>query len=317
MDNEMGRLIIVPQYPTKLRYQEWWHTEFVHQFGNYFDEVICLDEGLSFIQKYEKRDSIQFAPLKHAIDFECMQIEQYMDLELYGDDILLLCDLSFPGFFTQALYHKRPKKCFAICHATSLNSYDIFYRDRKTKSKVEKATAELFNKVFVATEYHAKKLNWKNVMVQALPMPPMKGKNNSFPSIPIISVARNTIQKRSMNIELEVKRAFNCQIYNKTNYSSWDEYYETLANSKVLLITSKEETYGYQIVDAILNGCIPVAPNHFSYPELIPKDYLYNNIGELITILIKALGDQLPVPRLLTERNAWNFYRVLSETMKR
>jgi hypothetical protein len=36
------RLIFVPQFPTKLRYQNWWITEFPHQFKNYFDEVITL-----------------------------------------------------------------------------------------------------------------------------------------------------------------------------------------------------------------------------------------------------------------------------------
>lgn len=311
MDSEMGRLIIVPQYPTKMRYQEWWFREFPKQFIQHFDEVIRLGTDHEYLPPI---DDSKFAPTIGAIEFELYQISRYLELELKEDDTLLLCDLSYPGLFTQVLYHKRPKKCFAICHATSLNSYDIFAQDRGTKYKVEKANSELFQKVFVASNYHAKKLGWKNIVIQPFPMPPMIGQSNSYPEIPIISVARNSIQKRSKGIEEEIRKAFRYPIFHP-NCDTWEEYYQVLSNSKVMLITAKEETYGYQVVDAILNGCTPVAPNHFSYPELIPKDYLYNNIRELVTILIKSLGEELPAPRLLTEKSALNFYNTLSKIM--
>jgi len=48
--------------------------------------------------------------------------------------------------------------------------------------------------------------------------------------------------------------------------------------SKILLITAHEDTFGYQIVDAIINGCVPLARNDLAYPELLPKEYLYNDI---------------------------------------
>ena len=39
------RLILALQYPTKMRYSEWWFTEFPKQFRKYFDEVIVLGEN--------------------------------------------------------------------------------------------------------------------------------------------------------------------------------------------------------------------------------------------------------------------------------
>ena len=38
----MSRLIFVPQYPAKMRYQEWWLSEFSKNFWNHYDNVIVL-----------------------------------------------------------------------------------------------------------------------------------------------------------------------------------------------------------------------------------------------------------------------------------
>jgi len=42
----MKRLIIVPQYPTKLRYQEWWWNELPKEMFNYFDDIIVLGNSI-------------------------------------------------------------------------------------------------------------------------------------------------------------------------------------------------------------------------------------------------------------------------------
>jgi hypothetical protein len=315
MDIEMGRLILVPQYPTRLRYQEWWFSEFPNNFINYFDEVISL--GTYSKSGYlTTMDSSKFAPINEALEFELYQISSLSTFNFKDDDVLLLNDLSYPGLFTQALFHNRPKKCFAICHATSRNAYDYFAKDRQLKYPIEKTTAKLFKHIFVGSNYHANKLGWKNIIVTGLPKPPFSSSvHKQEKRFPIISVARDTMQKRTKEIEEEVKRAFHCKIFNPKP-TDWASYYDALSYSKVLLITAKEETYGYQIVDAIMNDCIPVAPNHFSYPELIPKNYLYNSINELIAILIKALGGELPVPQLLTEKRSLTFYEDLAKYMQ-
>jgi hypothetical protein len=310
----MGRLIIVPQYPTKLRYQEWWINEFQRHFNILFGEVVTLGYRPLVEQRAQQGS---FAPGREAIKFETEQINEFMEMKLRDDDILLLNDLSYPGLFAHVLFHKRPKKCFAICHATSKNRFDIFADDRKIKYPIERKVAELFDDIFVASAYHVHKLGWKNLRMFPFPYPPFEvDVPNSFIRVyPIISVARDSKQKRSVTIEKEVERSFKCKILHPKVFS-WNEYYyEALGRSKVMLITAKEETFGYQVLDAVLAGCIPVAPNHFSYPELIPKEYLYNNLNELFDILIKALSGRLPVPKLLTESNSLKFYQYLTEHM--
>jgi len=312
----MGRLILVPQYPSPLRYQEWWWYEFPKQFGNHFDRVIVLDGGLT---DKVRGNSKQFAPVEEAIFFEADQIKQFIELELQKDDILLLNDLSFPGTFANVLFHKKPSKCFAICHATSKNRYDYFAKDRSIKYPIEKSIAKLFDKIFVASQYHAEKLGWENIEKQNFPTPPFEGIKQKIKVRSIVSVARSDIQKRTQSIEQRLKRDVRRSIHTP-NCTSWKEYYTFLSSARILLITSKEETYGYQVVDAVLNGCIPIAPNAMSYPELLPKEYLYNNYEELKTLVTKILDGLTPslsnkskfhsvaVPQLLSEKEANYFY---------
>ncbi len=317
----MSRLIFVPQYPTPLRYQEWWYKEFPRRLlGLGFDHIITLAGG-SIVAAAE---ASLFAPTETALEFEAQQIRQYMDLQLEPDDTLLLADLSYPGLFANVLFHKRPKHCYAICHATSLNRYDYFADNRKQKWPIEMAQAKMFDLIFVASAYHYVKLalhgiDVYNMKILRFPLPPFPGQvpQNLFHerTNTIVSVARGGIQKRTVSLEKKVERALHTKIKRPQGIKSWQEYYTFLANSKVLLITSKEETYGYQVIDAITNGCIPVAPRAFSYPELLPNEYLYSSADECLQVINEILTNDLPVPNLLVRHEAEAFYKSLSMIM--
>jgi hypothetical protein len=83
------------------------------------------------------------------------------------------------------------------------------------------------------------------------------------------------------------------------------------------LITAREETFGYQVVDAILSGCIPVAPNAFSYPELLPPHLLYNNLTDLFDILDEIRNMNYGVPELLCKPRMKNFYDNIIQIMRK
>jgi len=272
------KLIFVPQYPSRMRYQEWWFTEFEKEFSKYF-KVITLGKG--FLRN-ESKDTYSntFSPIDESIKFELHQIKEYLNLNIQRDDILFLSDLSFPGIFPQVLYHKKPNRCFCFCHATSKNKYDYFLSNRKSKFQNETSIHKLFNKIFVATNYHKSKLkNWKNVIVTGLPKPKFTSFNLDK-QYDIISVSRNCIQKRNKRTEKFVEKTFG-KILSPENIHSWIDYYKFISKAKILLITSKEETFGYQILDALLNNCIPLAPNKLCFPELLPTEFLYNNLKDL------------------------------------
>lgn len=301
------RLILVPQYPTPLRYQEWWIADFVKNFSLYFD-VLVLNPSV----EVSKSKGSNFAPIIQAVEYEMEQIRQYMQIEIKDDDILLLNDLSFPGLFSQVLLHKKPKKCYAFCHATSKNRYDYFAPVRHVKYPIEKSQAKLFDTVFVASQYHAKKLGWDNIKVVGLPFYPFSTTEKFAKQYDIISVARKGIQKRTKKLEKLVESHFNVKIYTP-EVKTWAEYFRALNQSKILLVTSKEETYGYQVIDALQNNCIPIAPNSFSFPELLSKNYLYNNEVELLQRIKDGLGSLLQVPELPKDKFYQNIVNEMIE----
>lgn len=314
----MSRLILVPQFPTKMRYQEWFINEFSDKFKKYFDEIIIL--GDEYIQNYDNKLYLEFAkspigmfsPIEHAIALETCQISEYNDMKLKPGDILLLNDLSFPGLFSNILYHKHPRKVFCYCHATSLNYLDYFENDRDSKFLIETGNSMLFNKVFVGSKYHKRKLNWKNTKVIGLPIPNFEFfKEEKI--YDIISVARLNNQKIDKKIEDLVEKDFSKVIRKECN--SWEEYYKFLSQAKILLITSKEDTFNYSVLEAIKNNTIVLTPNKLSFPELLPREFLYDNYQELKLKIEYYLNNYKKVPKLLNNELCERFYENLAKEM--
>lgn len=310
------RLIFVPQYPTYLRYQHWWVTEFPNNLKKYFDNIHVLGNlDQSFDSSKERKD--MFSPINKAIDFELTQISEYMNLELKDDDVLFVADLSFPGFFINTLYHKKPKRCYAFCHATSINYFDYFEPVRSSKFLNECAHSYLFDKIFVGSNYHKEKLGWSNTIITRLPKPPFSffEEVKSFGKYDkIISVSRPTPQKVDSTLEKKVEEKFGPII--RYEPKSWEDYYAFVAGAKILLVTAKEETFGYQVMDAVMSGTIPLCPNKLSYKELLPRTYLYNSFPELLRKLTKFLyEDEYKVPELICQHEIDNFYETIGRIM--
>lgn len=306
----MSRLFFVPQLPVSMRYQEWWYIQIPKQLSEYFHRVIVIGKENALSRNVSSGKD--FSNIEKAIAFECEQINEFLSYNIKDNDFLLHADLSFPGVFHSALQHKPVKNAFTICHATSLNAYDYFAPIRFSKWPTECAHSALYSKVFVASEYHKNKLGWRNIVnLGALPNPPFKN-HKSEKTKHIVSVARHSIQKRTKSIEKQVEKRYG-EIITAPPFLAWYGYFGFLGSSKYMLITSKEECYGYQVIDAVLNDCIPVAPRRFSYPELLPDGYLYSNIDELFEILDRP---DLATPSLLNQPQIDNFYQNLASEMK-
>jgi len=317
------RLLFVPQYPSKLRYQEWWFSEFPKQFKKYFDEVITID-GFEPGSKnsVESAKVGDFSPIDLAIRWETNQIDKYMQLDLKSNDIMFISDLSFPGLFPNILHHKKPRKVYMFCHGTSINYLDYFTKTCQSKFLIESAHALLADAVFVGSEYHKEKLGWKNIIVTSLPYPPLTGYYHLRKTKDLISASRLIPQKVNLVLEHEIqnvfKSTFKLKIERSKEWKCWDDYYKFVGESKVMLITASEETFGYQIVDAVKNNCIPIAPYGCSYPELLPREYLYKDNTELFFLLddIFSKRKKLPTPELKCNEQMIYFYERIAKIMR-
>ena len=334
----MSRLIFVPQYPAKMRYQEWWLSEFSKNFWQHYDNVIVLGIRTHFGIKdpfsskiYDenswndalKSDANMFSPIDAAIKFEMEQIQEYMDLDLQLDDTLFMADLSFPGFFANVLHHRRPRKCYAYCHATSLNVGDYFENVRRSKWLVECGQSSIFDKVFVGSKYHYNKLTELGLMVsfngrklEVIGLPNNKLKTfKEEKKHNIISVARPSYQKVNQEVEEKIEKKFGKIVRKECN--TWEEYYKFVSSGRILLITSREDTFNYTILDAINNNTIVLAPNRIVFPEILDKEYLYNDISDLNDkIYHYLLSSEYVIPEIKCRSLVDNFFENLIKRMK-
>lgn len=55
------------------------------------------------------------------------------------------------------------------------------------------------------------------------------------------------------------------------------EYYKALADSKICVSFSYQETFGIAMVESVLLGCIPLVPDRLSYREMYPDPFRYKD----------------------------------------
>ena len=65
----------------------------------------------------------------------------------------------------------------------------------------------------------------------------------------------------------------------------YQEYVLLLQNADIVLSTANHEFFGVAVMEGVAAGCCPVCPNKLSYPELYPKDCLYNTNNQMFKML--------------------------------
>lgn len=322
----MSRLIYVPQFPAEMRYQEWWLKEFTKEFEKEYDEVEILGlnwliQNLDGITSY---DSAMFSPINNAVKFETAQMADYMSLDIRDNDTLFLSDVSFPGLFCNVLYHKTCPKMYAFCHATSMNAYDYFAPMRKYKSKLEFQHARLFDGIFFGSYYSINKTKWsqKGIKCHRVTLPDSPDdilkqiKQSNIRPIDLVSVCRPSIQKVNKKVEKKVEIALGKKIY-REEVETWNDYNILLGNSKVLIISTKEDTYNLTILDAIKCGCVPMVPDSLCFPEILPPYWRYKDANDLISKLRHMFDDNhFIVPDVINRDEVDNFFPNIIEVMK-
>lgn len=101
--------------------------------------------------------------------------------------------------------------------------------------------------------------------------------------------------------------------------NSKKEYLDILATCRVCISDSRQETFGYSMLEATALGCIPIVPERLSYPEMYPPRYRFKSDEEMLSLAGSALRgdfkDQHDLDSLITWADA-SMDRVLDVVLK-
>ncbi|TRY76995.1 hypothetical protein TCAL_10204 [Tigriopus californicus] len=78
---------------------------------------------------------------------------------------------------------------------------------------------------------------------------------------------------------------------------SREDYYHVLQHSDIVVSTAHHEFFGVSMLEATYLGCLPLVPNRLVYPELYPKECVYNTDQQLF----KKLRAYCITPRLVSD----------------
>lgn len=83
----------------------------------------------------------------------------------------------------------------------------------------------------------------------------------------------------------EVKKILGEKLHYKSGLKK-DDYYRELNSASVLWSGAIQENFGYSVLEACTLGVCPVLPNRVVYPEIYPKEYLYDEFLQSCNMVI-------------------------------
>lgn len=326
----MNRTIwVAPILPVKMRYSEWWNGEFIRRLNSVSllmrkkDPWIAkgIWEHLTIAESFDSSDEFFKDQLGHDVQVLNTLHTLVSQGQITKNDVILVLDSSTPGLVASYLQTHKPCRVVGVCHATALNTLDIFSKS-VSRPYFDIANLLVYDAIVVASQYHKSKLwnalkNSRNSWVaptlhltKFLPENPQLTRYLSFfkdMSVPLSEIKTKSIcvadridqQKVDLKFTEQVEQRLGIKItflqapHNKS--IGWSDYYSKLEQHKVMLVTAKEETYGYQVQEAMRLGTVPICPASLCYPEFVPGSFLYRDLDSCCACIQQALD----TPQLL------------------
>ena len=296
-------MLIVPQLPIKNRYTSnfagMWH-EKLKELG--------VDSQLSHQQEPQRLGEKYFTNVHNAIQFELTALSNLMNMADTDNKILFL-DIDFPGIctpFVQAFKLLNPEiECYGYLHAGSWCNGDV-WKDTEGKFEQEATMMLTFDKIFVATDYHKKKIDnvfghgWNNVKIVGFPfyqqdLHEEAGGTLTFEDKDLIFI-NGRMEQSNKELVQNIVKAFQAETYTSAAIKDRKDYLDMLQSSKVCISLKTEETFGLGLVEAVAMDCLPLVPDKFAYPEVIDNESCrYQNESGLMYKLEQLMKRSTPI----------------------
>jgi len=295
------KVYVLPLEPLDKRYTKQWYYWFKETFKR---------KGINFeyIDGEYKKSELKgklFLDWRSSFIWKFEQLKRLFKKKLKNSDWILIFDGEFPGIESIEYFKKFYDvdiKVAELWHAGTYDIWDLTYQKglERIGSKLEEVWFDIADIIFVATNFH-KKLIVKNRNVDEDKIKvvgwPIDFKNLRKFEIDwnkrknrLVFTGRLSIEKGIDVIE-ELKKKYNIFITQKYELNK-EEYYKELANSKGVIAPSRQETFGYGVVEGMAMNVLPIVPDDLSFREYVPKKWRYRNKEEMIELIRCVLNEK-------------------------
>lgn len=282
-------ILVLPQLPCENRYTADWMAVWFRELRKLKVPFIMVGgDKVVPVTKYFTD------PLK-ALAYEADQVK--ILTKTLPSKILCL-DVEFPGLITPAIQVLRlmnpDLKAYGYLHAGCWCDGDVWSKT-KGRRHLDRMIFDTFDKVFVASNYHKKKIEeyfgkgFDNLIVVGFPFyrkdVEVYVKPLSFGEKCGILI-NGRVEQSNIEIVEGLRRRFSNQEIQFVNAENRKEYYNQLNRAKVVLSLKTEETFGIGPLEGYILGGIPLCPARFAYPEIIGDErLLYVSENDLVNKL--------------------------------
>lgn len=291
----------LPLEPIDKRYTKQWY--------DWFREVFEM-EGVNY--KYIDGEKVEqnvgskfFLDMKNTFVWKFEQLKRLFREDIEDGDVIFVPDGEYPGLEALMYFKKFYNVDFGIAtiwHAATYDHWDLTYQVglERIGAKLEEVWFDISDVVFVATNYHKKiicerRMVSKNkIKVTGLPVDVegLQKYKSEERDIDIVFTGRLSYEK-GIDVVEKIRKWANEKGYKmiltqEHNFSK-EEYYRILGRSKVIVAPSRQETFGYGVVEAMAMDVVPVVPNGLSFTDYVPEIWRYNNEEEMFERIEKGI----------------------------
>jgi len=307
---------ILPIEPLEERYSEQWYRWFPEAFARRGVRRRVID-GETLTDTVEVGT---FLDVNSTLAYKASQLQVVAGLfhrrEIQDGDAFFVADVEFWGIeairYLADLNGLKNIRIFGFAHAGSYTTEDFFSRCAEYAQVYEHGWGKVFDKIFVGSTYHQKKLaRNRNIPIEKIVVTgnpyDVAGVRQSIRraacSRPmVIHTNRPDPEKRPEDTlrvfevlhELHPDWLFAVTTsrkvwgYEKVRQQArrlqdeWglmvmegltkQEYLNMLAEATVMTGNTIEENFGYCVLESLIANTIPVVPNNYSHPELVCSD---------------------------------------------
>jgi len=298
----MRNLFILPIEPIENRYPGDWYRYMPNQFRDYIanrnlDFAVHQIDGIQSKKSSGNKTFLNFVDTVGWKSSQCYAVsELFSSGDVRDGDVFLITDGWNPAVHLIKYMLELTNiqaTLVGVFHAGGWDKYDIIpntVKDERWLKSCELSMFDAYDTIIVSTEFHASIIKQYvghhiNITVCGFPMEYMKHTLQKYVTQTytkknqVIFPHRNSPEKNpkladTIGAELEKLgiKYINCRDQNYTK----DQYYQALAESKVCLSVSDQETLGIAQFEAMMLGAYPCVPDALSYQEMYSSIWKYD-----------------------------------------